>query len=89
MRGGSAVLFLLSVLAVGFGGLVTYDQTNGPRLSAAHERQRAAETGQEDRTFCTKLGLAPGTAQFSSCGDGLADYRRQAEERFAKETGPY
>lgn len=87
INGTVAGWLLLGALATLIGGMFVFDQTYGPAMRAASDRQRAVETEQEDQTLCTKLGFASGSAVFATCTRDLSDYRRQVEQRLARETG--
>jgi hypothetical protein len=84
---GVAGWLLLGALAILIGGMFVFDHTYGPAMRAASDRQRSVEIEQEDRTLCTELGFTPGSAVFTTCTRDLSDYRRQAEQRLARETG--
>lgn len=75
---GGAVIASIVVL----GSWLTIETVmNGPGVWAEIEQRNAAETEQEDRTFCSKFGMAPGTEAFAACARELVHVRRQEAAR--------
>jgi hypothetical protein len=72
------------VIAVG-AGTVIFVMINGPKMRAVIERERAAEVEEENRAFCTKFALTPGTNAFVACANGLSHIRLQHEERLNRD----
>ena len=60
---------------------------NGPETRAIVASRIAGEIAQENREFCTRLGLRPGTRAFGTCTAELADIRRQHEQRLVGTVG--
>jgi hypothetical protein len=59
----------------------------GPRTRAIVASRIAGEIAEENRDFCTSLGIRPGTRAFGTCTAELADIRRQHEQRIAGPVG--
>lgn len=68
-------------LAMALAGLVHA----GPR-AGAQARAVADDIAAEDRTFCERRSLHPGTAAYVLCLMDLADMRRRHEQRLAEMT---
>lgn len=60
---------------------------NGPKLRAAIENERAAAIEQEDRAFCAKFALTPGTNAFVTCANELSRIRWLHEQRLNSNNG--
>jgi LmbE family N-acetylglucosaminyl deacetylase len=74
-----------SAIAVGvLCWMLTYTIINGPQMRAATERQLAEERERENRAFCAKLGITPGTDAFVGCANDLTHVRRQHEQRLVQ-----
>jgi hypothetical protein len=56
---------------------------NGPQMRAAPEAHEARIIEDENRAFCGKLGIDPGTSRHAECAAGLAVIRARALERSA------
>ena len=78
LRQGALIAYVLSLVALA--GLIGI---NGPQIRAAAEAQEARIVGEENRAFCGKLGIDPGTTSYAVCAAGLADIRARALERSA------
>jgi hypothetical protein len=57
----------------------------GQKVRATVERNTATVVEDENRAFCTSLGIAPATEAYTRCADGLANVRRLQQERFSAE----
>jgi hypothetical protein len=72
---------LLAVLAVSLmavcGLLVIY----GPQMRAAAEANEVRIIEQEDRAFCSKVGIGPETERDAECAAGLKAIRARYLER--------
>jgi len=58
---------------------------NAPAARAMIERQDANEIAQENRTFCTKFGMAPDSPALSTCAIDLAQIRQRHEARWMRD----
>jgi hypothetical protein len=70
--------FVLSLVALA--GLIGI---NGPQIRAAAEAHEARLVEEENRAFCGKFGIDPGTTRYAECAAGLADIRARTLERSA------
>ncbi len=62
---------------------------NAPALSRARataDMRRALEIAHDDWTYCEKWGMAPGTAQHSTCLQDLAELRNRERQRPLEES---
>jgi hypothetical protein len=57
----------------------------GRDAQANAQRAEAATVEQETRSFCTGLGIPPGTDAYVRCENGLAAIRLRLEQRLAAE----
>jgi hypothetical protein len=57
----------------------------GQSLRATSELNKATATAEENRAFCTSLGIAEATEAYVRCTDGLANVRRLHQERLNAE----
>lgn len=73
--------FLVSVAAV-CGLLVIY----GPQLRTATDAREASIVDQEDKAFCSKFGIGPGTGRYGDCAAGLNEIRTRYLERRVSES---
>ena len=71
------VFAALLVLAISF--------LYGQKVRAAVTLNTATAVEDENRAFCTSLGIAPATEAYTRCADGLANVRRLQQERFNAE----
>jgi hypothetical protein len=76
----SRLLAAYGVSLVTLSGLIVI---NGPQMRAAAEAQEARIVEEENRAFCGKLGIDPGTSRQAECAAGLAVIRARALERSA------
>src|SRR5262245_49849921 len=72
----SPLLCVTSVLA-----LCVLFAINGPQIRASADAQEARIVDEENRAFCSKFGIGPGTNRYAECAAGLADIRARALER--------
>lgn len=84
VRGWIVCAGLAATAAVGI-WTVTSALINGPAARAMVERQNAEEIARENRTFCTKFGMAPNTSAFRTCADDLAQIRQRQEDRWKRD----
>jgi hypothetical protein len=75
-RTAGALIVFVALIALGASFLY------GQKVRAAVERNTATVIEDENRTFCTSLGVAPATEAYTRCADGLANVRRLHQERF-------
>jgi hypothetical protein len=80
-RGGLAVLALIA-LAVMAAALIY-----GQSARAVADRNKAAASEEENRTFCAGLGLAPASEVYTRCTNGLIEFGRRHEERLSADLG--
>ena len=58
-----------------------------PDARATAQRERAAETGAENRAFCEKWGMPFGTAAHVTCTRDLDEIRARHDKRLADDAG--
>jgi hypothetical protein len=75
-----SVVFALAVSAS-----AVYAAANGPVLWSAAQHRKAEAIQQEDRMFCEKLNMPPGSEGFPTCVVHLSEVRRLHGERVAAE----
>ncbi|HKU05193.1 MAG TPA: hypothetical protein VJR30_03920 [Bradyrhizobium sp.] len=63
------------------GALAIYAAVAAPEMIRNAERLRAEQIQQEDREYCTRLKMPPGTDSFAACAAELAEIRRIQHER--------
>jgi hypothetical protein len=78
-RTASALIVFVALIVLGASFLY------GQKVRAAVERDTATVVEDENRAFCTSLGIAPATEAYTRCADGLANVRRLQQERFNAE----
>jgi hypothetical protein len=64
--------------------LALYLILNIPRMSAAQSaaaHQRALDIAEENRSYCAKWGMEPGTHEHTLCTLDLQDMRTKVEQR--------
>jgi hypothetical protein len=69
--------------------ILAHAMINGPRARAMIEWQDAAQIAQEDRAFCGKFGVAPGTPALRTCAEELGQIRRRHDERLNRDRGVF
>ena len=75
-----SVAFALAVSAC-----AVYAAANGPVLWSAAQHRKAEAIQQEDRMFCEKLNMPPGSEGFPTCVVHLSEVRRLHGDRVAAE----
>jgi hypothetical protein len=73
-----SVVFALAVSACAI-----YAAATGPQLYRTAQHLKTEQLQQEDRIFCGKFNMPPGSESFSTCVVYLADVRRLHGERVA------
>ena len=69
-------------LLLGLAGVLgVYAALTAPEMIRNAERLRAEQIAQEDREFCTRLKMPPGTDSFAKCSADLTEIRRRQHER--------
>ena len=63
------------------GALAIYAIVVAPETIRNAERLRTEQIQQEDREYCTRLKMPPGTDGFAVCAAGLAEIRRRQHGR--------
>jgi hypothetical protein len=75
------IVALIIVAIIVLGAAFLY----GRNLRATAERNTATAIEEENRAFCTGLGIAQETEAYVRCADGLANVRRTHEGRLNAE----
>jgi hypothetical protein len=57
--------------------------TMGGKIRESLEADSARAVAEDDRSFCTTFGIAPGTARYTECASALADIRSRHDQRKA------
>jgi len=73
------------VLAVTVSALAIYAIVSTPAMWRSAERFRAEQSRQEDRAYCEKFRMPPGSESFATCAADLAEIRRLHGNRLAAE----
>jgi len=55
----------------------------GGRIRESLDADRARLIAEDDRSFCTRFGMEPGTARYAECAAALADVRSRQDQRRA------
>jgi|APThiThiocy_cv2_1041547.scaffolds.fasta_scaffold45546_2 hypothetical protein len=55
----------------------------GGEIRESLEADNARAVVEEDRSFCTRFGMAPGAARYTECAAALADIRSRHDQRKA------
>lgn len=55
----------------------------GGQIRESLEADSARAVAEDDRMFCTRFGMEPGTARHSECAAALADIRSRHDQRRA------
>ena len=84
LRGWIVTGIYAATVAVGIWAFASV-MINPPAARAMIEWQNAEEIVQENRTFCTRFGIAPDTPAFGTCAKDLAHIRQQHEERWMRD----
>jgi ABC-type Fe2+-enterobactin transport system substrate-binding protein len=61
--------------------LCTLLAITGPAIRAAADAQEARTIDQENRTFCSQLGVGPETRRYADCAAGLMEIRERHLKR--------
>ncbi len=69
--------------ALGVSAFAVYAAANGPTLYSTGQHLKTEQLKQEDRIFCGKFSMPPGSESFSTCVAYLADVRRLHGDRMA------
>ncbi|HEY9451209.1 MAG TPA: hypothetical protein VIR82_00970 [Bradyrhizobium sp.] len=75
-----SVVFALAVSACAI-----YAAANGPILYSAAQHLKTEQLRQEDRIFCEKFNMPPGSESFRTCVVHLSEVRRLHRDRVAAE----
>jgi hypothetical protein len=72
-------------LAAAVCALAIYAVVEAPAAWRTAERFKAEQIQQEDRTYCGKFGMPPGSESFAACATDLTEIRRRHGDRIAAE----
>jgi hypothetical protein len=75
-----SIAFLAAVTAFAIWAIVF-----APTMWRAAERLKAEQVDQEDRIFCEKFRMPPGSESFAACVTYLTEVRRRHGDRIAAE----
>lgn len=67
-------------LVIAVGGLLFI---TGGQLREGLDADRAGAIAEDDRSFCARFGMEPGTARYTECAAALADVRSRHDQRRA------
>lgn len=73
------------VFALAVGACAIYAAANGPILYSTAQHLKTEQLQQEDRIFCGKFNMPPGSESFRICVGYLSEVRRLHGERVAAE----
>ena len=73
------------VFALAVGACAIYAAANGPILYGTAQHLKAEQIQQEDRIFCEKFNMPPGSESFRICVVYLSEVRRLHGDRVAAE----
>jgi hypothetical protein len=59
---------------------------NGPQLRAAVDAREAHISEEENKAFCSKFGVGPGTARYAQCASELAQIRARHLQRYVSDS---
>jgi hypothetical protein len=65
-------------LVIAVGGLLFLA---GGQIRERLDADRASAIAEDDRSFCTRFGMEPGTARYAECAAALADVRSRHDQR--------
>ena len=71
------------VFALAVGACAVYAAANGPALWSTAQRQKIETLHQEDKLFCEKFHMPPGSDSFPMCVAYLAEIRSLHGDRVA------
>jgi hypothetical protein len=74
-RGAAAVCVVLVVAAV------VLLLIKGGQIRESLEADNARAVAEDDRSFCIRFGMEPGTARYTECAAALADIRSSHDQR--------
>lgn len=72
------LLAAYAVFVVALCGLLAI---NGPQIRAAVEAKEALMVEEENRAFCSKFGIGPGTSRYAQCAAELTEIRARHLQR--------
>ena len=75
-----SIVFVLAVSACAI-----YAAAYGPILYSTAQHLKTEQLQQEDRTFCGKFNMPPGSENFQTCVGYLSEVRRLHRDRVAAE----
>lgn|SRR6476620_6422019 len=75
-----------TVFALAVSACAIYAAANGPILYSTAQHLKAEQLQQEDRIFCGKFNMPPGSERFQICVVHLSEIRRLHGDRVAAET---
>lgn len=55
----------------------------GGEIRESLDADNARAVAEDDRSFCTRFGMEPGTARYAECAAALADIRSRHDQRRA------
>lgn len=73
-------------LATAVCAVAIYAVLEAPATWRAAERHKAEQIQQEDRAYCDKFRMPPGSENFATCAADLNEIRRRHGDRIAAET---
>ena len=73
------------VLAMAVGSLAVYAIVSAPAALRTAERVKAEQIRLEDREYCEKFRMPPGTEAFATCVADLTELRRRHGDRVVAE----
>lgn len=73
------------VLALAIGSLAVYATVSAPAALRAAERVKAEQIRLEDREYCEKFRMPPGSEAFATCVTDLTELRRRHRDRVVAE----
>src|SRR3981189_1130446 len=73
------------VFALAVGACAIYAAANGPILYSTAQHLKTEQLQQEDRIFCEKFNMPPGSESFPTCVVYLSEVRRLHGDRVAAE----
>jgi hypothetical protein len=74
------------VFALAVSACAIYAAANGPTLYSTAQHLKTEQLQQEDRIFCGKFNMPPGSESFRTCVVYLSEVRRLHGDRVAAET---
>lgn len=63
--------------------IITLLLITGGQIRESLEADSARAIAEDDRSFCTRFGMEPGTARYAECASALADIRSRHDQRRA------